>query len=70
VLNYGAKKEGLMLRPGLVIAIEPMVVQGDYDTEIMSNNWTIVTKDKKLSVHFEHTIAIFDDGPEILTLQD
>jgi len=70
VLNYGAKKEGLMLRPGLVIAIEPMVVQGDYDTETMSNNWTIVTKDKKLSVHFEHTIAIFDDGPEILTLQD
>lgn len=70
VLNYGTKGEGLILKPGLVIAIEPMVVQGSYEAQTRNNNWTVITKDKKLSVHFEHTIVITNDGPEILTLQD
>lgn len=70
VLNYGVKGEGLVLRPGLVIAIEPMVAQGSYITQTTPNAWTVITKDKKLAAHFEHTIVISDDGPEILTLQD
>lgn len=70
VLNYGIENEGLVLRPGLVIAIEPMVVQGSYEAQTADNNWTVITKDKKLSAHFEHTVAIMNDGPEILTLQD
>jgi methionyl aminopeptidase len=70
VLNYGMENEGLVLRPGLVIAIEPMVLQGSYEAQTADNNWTVITKDKKLSAHFEHTVAIMNDGPEILTLQD
>ena len=58
------------LRPGLVLAIEPMITQGDRQVEILKDGWTVVTADGKLAAHFEHTIAVTEDGPQILTLRD
>lgn len=60
----------LKLRPGLVIAIEPMVNVGDFKVALMPDQWTIVTEDGSLSAHFEHTIAITNNGPRILTLAE
>ncbi len=68
VPNYGRPGTGKQLRPGMVIAIEPMVNLGDWRTRKDSDGWTIWTADGSLSAHFEHTIAITEDGPEILTL--
>jgi methionyl aminopeptidase len=68
VLNFGPAGEGVRLRPGIVIAIEPMVNMGVDDTETLQDEWTVVTADRKPSVHFEHTIAITNNGPDILTL--
>lgn len=70
VLNYGRPGEGTMLKPGMVIAIEPMVNQGTEKTHTMPDKWTTITQDHKLSAHWEHTIAIFESGPEILTERD
>lgn len=70
VPNFGPKGKGLKLEPGMVLAIEPMVNEGTYDTVILDDGWTAVTKDRKLSAHFEHTIAILKDGPVILTCPD
>lgn len=67
VPNYGNAGEGLLLKPGLVIAIEPMINIGEYDVKVKNDNWTAVTKDGSLSAHFEHTIAITENGPLILT---
>jgi methionyl aminopeptidase len=67
VPNYGAHGKGLPLEPGLVIAIEPMVNVGTYETRLLPDGWTVVTADGALSAHFEHTIAITEDGPEVLT---
>jgi methionyl aminopeptidase len=67
VPNYGKPGTGLRLEPGLVIAIEPMVNVGTYETRLLPDGWTVVTADGALSAHFEHTIAITDDGPEVLT---
>lgn len=64
----GNPKRGLKLRPGLVLAIEPMVNIGSQDTEVLDDEWTVVTKDRSLSAHFEHTVAITEDGPRVLTL--
>ncbi|OBQ57591.1 type I methionyl aminopeptidase [Halodesulfovibrio spirochaetisodalis] len=61
---------GLPLKAGMVIAIEPMVTEGSYEVDILDDNWTAVTKDRKLSAHFEHSIAITSDGPVILSLSD
>ncbi len=58
---------GVTLRTGMVLAIEPMVTQGTHEVEILSDNWTAVTKDRKLSAHFEHTIAVTSEGPDILS---
>ncbi len=69
VPNYGKPGAGMILRPGLVIAIEPMITEGDYRVEILKDGWTVVTADGKLAAHFEHTIAVTDDGPKILTLR-
>ena len=66
--NYGKPKRGKKLVPGLTIAIEPMVNVGTAKTRTLSDKWTVVTADAKRSAHFEHTIAITDDGPRILTL--
>ena len=67
VPNYGTPGKGLVLRPGMVLAIEPMVNVGVWKTRVLEDNWTVVTQDGKLSAHFEHTIAINDGAPEVLT---
>ncbi len=68
VPNYGEAGRGHLLRPGMCIAIEPMLNVGDWHTRILEDNWTVVTADDSLSAHFEHTIAIAEDGPKILTV--
>lgn len=67
VPHYGNVNTGLVLKPGLVIAIEPMINAGVYQVKMLEDNWTIVTADGKRSVHFEHTVAIGESGPIILT---
>lgn len=57
-----------ILMQGVTIAIEPMICQGNCDTEVLNNKWTVVTKDRKLSAHFEHSVVVTDDGVDILTL--
>jgi len=61
------KRNDLELRPGLVIAIEPMVNRGTHKTRVLRDGWTVVTKDGRPSAHFEHTVAVTDDGSEVLT---
>ena len=68
VPNYGRPGLGPLLRTGMCIAIEPMLNLGDWHTRILDDQWTVVTADGKISSHFEHTIAITDDGPEIMTV--
>lgn len=65
--NYGKAGTGLVLKPGMVLAIEPMINLGNYAVQVLADGWTAVTKDHKLSAHFEHTIAITATGPEILS---
>jgi len=67
VPNFGKKNEGALLRVGMAIAIEPMVTQGKWQTKVLDDKWTVVTKDGKLSSHYEDTILITEDGPEVLT---
>lgn len=67
VPNYGKPGKGLPLREGLVIAVEPMVNAGGFETTVMADNWTVKTADGRLSAHFEHTIAITPGGPWVLT---
>lgn len=67
VPNYGEPGTGVLLRPGMVIAVEPMVNAGTWEVRTLRNQWTVVTVDRKYSAHFEHTIAITDDGPVVLT---
>jgi methionyl aminopeptidase len=68
VPNHGTRGRGLRLRSGMVLAIEPMVNVGGAATEVLDDGWTVVTADGSRSAHFEHSIALTDDGPEILTL--
>lgn len=67
VPNYGRPGHGTRLVPGMTIAIEPMVNAGGYGIRVLDNEWTVVTKDKSLSAHFENTVLITDNGPVILT---
>jgi methionyl aminopeptidase len=67
VPNYGPPGRGPELRPGLVIAVEPMVNVGGWETRLLADDWTVVTADGSLCAHFEHTIAVTEDGPEVLT---
>jgi methionyl aminopeptidase len=67
VPNFGTAGRGLRLKPGLVLAIEPMVNAGTHEVEIREDKWTAVTKDRRLSAHFEHSVAITDDGPVVLS---
>lgn len=67
VPNYGTPNTGAKLLPGMVIAIEPMINMGSERVRVLKDNWTTVTADGSLSAHFEHTIAITNDGPVILT---
>ncbi|HHU69979.1 MAG TPA: type I methionyl aminopeptidase [Thermoanaerobacterales bacterium] len=65
--NFGPPNRGPKLRPGMTLAIEPMVNAGKYHVVTLEDNWTVVTRDKNLSAHYENTIAITDSDPEILT---
>ena len=67
VPNFGTPGRGARLVPGMTIAIEPMITQGDYHTRILSDGWTAVTVDGSLAAHFEHTVCITPDGPLIMT---
>jgi methionyl aminopeptidase len=70
VPNYGDPGKGIKLRTGHVFAIEPMVNAGGPETFLMEDGWSVMTADGSLSAHFEHTIAITDNGPEVLTVPD
>ena len=70
VPNYGTFGQGPVLRKGLVLAVEPMITEGTFEVETLDDGWTVVTDDGKLAAHFEHTIAITDSGPKILTLRE
>jgi methionyl aminopeptidase len=70
VPNYGTAGHGTVLRPGLVLAIEPMITEGTFEVETLDDGWTVITEDGKLAAHFEHTIAVTNEGPKILTLRD
>ena len=67
VPNYGTAGSGLRLEAGLVVALEPMVNVGTWRVQVLKDGWTVVTEDNRLSAHFEHTVAITDQGPEVLT---
>ena len=67
VPNFGKQGTGPRLKSGMVLAIEPMINEGGYEVEVLSDGWTAVTKDRKLSAHFEHTIAITEGEARILT---
>ena len=66
--NYGPAGRGLKLKEGLVIAVEPMVNAGGPETEVLDDGWTVVTRDGRRSAHFEHTIAVTEHGPDVLTV--
>ena len=68
VPNYGKKGTGIRLKKGMTIAIEPMINAGVYQVDFLSDGWSVVTKDRKPSAHYENTVAITEDGVEILTL--
>jgi len=68
VPNFGSPGHGPRIKPGMVVAIEPMISAGDWDVEILEDNWTAVTKDRSLSAHYENTIAVTENGPEILSV--
>jgi methionyl aminopeptidase len=70
VLNYvgGDPDSNLVLEAGVVIALEPMVQAGTWQTRTLADEWTVISKDHSLAAHFEHTVAITHNGPEILTL--
>lgn len=69
VPNFGKPGTGPVLKVGMVLAIEPMVNAGSYDVRSLADGWTVVTSDGSLSAHFEHTVAITDDGPMVMTLE-
>jgi methionyl aminopeptidase len=70
VPNYGAPGKGMKLKVGHVLAVEPMVNLGSPETQLNDDGWTVITADGSLSAHFEHSIAVTDDGPEVLTVLD
>ena len=67
ILHYGDKNSGMALKPGMTFTIEPMINAGKYDIKMLNDGWTAVTKDKKLSAQFEHTIGVSKNGYEIFT---
>jgi len=68
VPNYGDPGTGVLLRPGMVLTIEPMLTLGTYETHVLPDKWTVVTDDGKWAAQFEHTVAITAKGPDVLTL--
>ena len=67
ILHYGNKGEGIKLEPGMIFTVEPMINEGIYNTKLLKDGWTAVTKDKSLSAQFEHTVGVTNDGFEIFT---
>jgi methionyl aminopeptidase len=67
VPNYGLPGRGMVLRPGLTIALEPMVLVGTHLTKVKEDQWTVVSQDGSLTAHFEHTVAVTENDPQILT---
>jgi len=67
VPNFGVRGKGVELRPGMVLAVEPMVNEGTYEVRVLGDGWTVETADGKLSAHFEHSIAVTDRGPVVLS---
>ena len=65
--NYGIPGKGPLLRQAMTFAIEPMVLQGNHEVITLADQWTVIAKDRKLTAHFEHTVVVTDNGPEILT---
>ncbi|MCX5848480.1 MAG: type I methionyl aminopeptidase [Deltaproteobacteria bacterium] len=65
--NFGKQGRGIELKSGMILAIEPMVNEGKYKVQVLPDGWTVVTKDGSLSAHFEHSVAITDNGPDILS---
>ena len=70
LLNHGRPGRGPRLVPGLALAVEPMITAGSPETEELDDGWTVVTRDRSLAAHFEHTVAVTADGPWVLTAQD
>ncbi len=70
IQNWGPPGRGPEMRPGLVVAVEPMLNLGGDGTRALQDGWTVVTADGSLSAHFEHTVAVTDDGHEVLTARD
>lgn len=68
VPHYGVRGKGRKLRPGMVFTIEPMINEGTWEVEVMEDKWTALTKDRKLSAQFEHTVVVTNEGVEVLTL--
>jgi methionyl aminopeptidase len=68
VPNYGKAGRGMVLRPGMTLAVEPMLLVGTYRTRVLKDQWTVISADGSLTAHHEHTIAVTKDGPKILTL--
>lgn len=68
VPNYGMAGTGLVLKPGMTIALEPMVLVGTYETRVLPDKWTVVSADGSLTAHFEHTVAVTEGEPQILTV--
>jgi len=65
--NYGVRGRGIELKAGMVLAIEPMVNEGSHQVKVLPDGWTVITEDGKLSAHFEHSVAITENGPDILS---
>jgi methionyl aminopeptidase len=69
IMNYGPPGEGMVLEPGMTLAIEPMISAGSWEVKTLSDGWTVVTKDGSQAAHFEHTVLVTQGEPEILTLE-
>ena len=67
ILHYGKRGEGIKLETGMIFTVEPMINEGIYDTKLLNDGWTAVTKDKSLSAQFEHTVGVKENGCEIFT---
>ncbi len=68
ILHYGKKNQGMKIKEGMVFTIEPMINAGNFQTKVLNDGWTAVTKDKSLSAQFEHTVGITNNGCEVFTL--
>jgi methionyl aminopeptidase len=69
VPNFGVRGRGLILRPGITVALEPMVLAGTHKTQVLPDEWTVISADRSLTAHFEHTVAVTEGEPLILTVQ-